>query len=1023
MATGKLTVILKIVFTRIIRILEICALPYILGIAFAVGFQWRLPPEWLTITTKLSLWGVLALLYLPPAIAYAGHIFARFRRAKGTENEANLAFFLEDEFSEFVFTRLVVVLFIVASFFFGTINFNLAIETSSANHLVHYLAKPGERDKAIVRGEIIREPEFRDANVWLYMKPDIIRPATAQESDASIPIDRGLILAKISKKVTGYEDFEYGQRIELTGVLTDPEPATNPGSFNYKKYLNNRNIFALMTIYREDQIKLIGEGKVNFLVHLSLELKKKFIRIMKQTLPYPHSAFQGGIIYGLKTGLPFESHWEFKWAGMAWILVVAGAHLLMVYLTLKMILESVRPNPKVGFLILFLLLFIFLIITGINPPTVRAFIMLFLYEFSRVFLGQDIKSAVSKAVAIAAFLLLASHAYPYFSPLMIFDPTVTLSFGAVLSLSYLSRPIERLFRRYLYGLNAIVALFTFLGIIAILIIRKPVTMTQLINQISITVISGLLAMIVMAVINNRFRDRNHLSRIHLGYNTPEMYSGFEKWLHPSFFSYNNLPRGVISFLGAQVAIQFGMVMPLSSLYFQRSPIAGLLANLIGFPALGFIIQVGLIAVLLGLIPVIGLPLAFVLNAADYLGIDLLIKVAHYSSKLFSYPMAAKPLPRQLFFYYGVILLFILFDRFFYDPQKHEYLSFSEFFSRRTKRSNSAFVRAIAKSVALGSTRKIMIGAVLIVLGSGAYWLARPAKVPMTTVIVMELDGGSGSIIKTPGGAKFLIDGGKNDPRTTFDPGEKTIAPVLLCQQIETLDGVILSKIGDKNLGGLAFILDNFVVKKFYSPYDPTLFNPSISLEQFLTAAAGRAEISDSSRKYFGNSFDSFVKLCEVVKRKSIPLRQIAAGDRLIEEGAVTLSALSPLKGVEFPGSLVLRLAAGSSGFLFTGDAEWQDQETILQNAPQLKLQSDAMLVPGHGGKRAYSNEFLRAVKPRMAVLQYTEPFRGRDLGKSSIGEVTENYSVAAVSLHRTDQSGAVIFQFDQSGDMTVSAMM
>ena len=588
---------LKSVFINMVRYLEVCALPYLAGIASGVGFDLKIPPAvWAALST-LGVWGTVLVLYGPIILLHA--FFIQWMKTRHPEQSPIV--FLEDGVTEHRCTVFLAVLAACVSIVFGVINYNFAVDISHPRHISRHVVKPWETNPVSLDGKIVREPDFREHAVWLYLQPRML--------DGREPIEKGLVLVQVARTVEGFEEFEYGQHIQVKGNLVEPEAATNPETFDYKRWLNNRNVFGLIRINKPENVRYLGVRESNPVFDISLWVKKKFLGIMKQTLPYPHSAFQGGIIYGLKTGLDPVIHFEFKWAGMAWVLVVAGAHLLMVYLTLKMILESIRPNPKIAFTVLFVLLIMFLILTGINPPTVRAFIMIMLYEFTKVFLGQDIRAAVRSAIGIAAFLLLSSHVFPYFSPLLIFEPTVTLSFGAVLSLVYLSRPIEHMLRRYCYGMTSVVVLGGVTASLVYLSLKRPVTLSLMFwQQIPIWVVT-LICAVITARINDRYRDRYQLDQIYLGYNDPARFHGWLRWIHPTFLTYNNLPRWVLGFVGAQIAIQFGMVMPLSSWYFQRSPVGGLLANIVAFPALGVIIQVGLVAVLIGMIPVIGLPLA------------------------------------------------------------------------------------------------------------------------------------------------------------------------------------------------------------------------------------------------------------------------------------------------------------------------------------------------------------------------------------------------------------------------------
>lgn len=1023
----------KLVFVKIVQFLEVSAIPYLAGIALAVGGVVHLPePVWRAAQTAGVL-GTVAFLYVPVVLFHAGYDLWLRARSPGF----SLPYFLEDKVSERVPTLLLAAAAAVASFFFGVVNYHFAVDRSDPQHLSYFVTKPWDRKPVVMEGRIIREPEFRDRDVWLYVQPATVT-AEGLESDRVEEISGGLVLVKVGRTVKGYEDFDYGQRIRVSAALVEPSPATNPGVFDYKQYLGNRNIFGLMTVYGAQQIQISGEAEASWVFRLSLWVKERLLSVMKATLPYPHSAFQGGIIYGLKTGLPQAQHFEFKWAGMAWVLVVAGAHLLMVYLTLKMILESLRPPPQIGFIALFGMLFIFLILTGINPPTVRAFIMLFLYEFTKTFLGQDIRAAVRSAISIAAFLLLASHVYPYFSPLMIFDPTVTLSFGAVLSLSYLSRPIERIFRRYLYGLTSMIVLTGFAATIVSMAIRKPPTLSLLGRQTA-PIAAVTLALAVAATLwNNRFRALHHFDRIHLGYNDVSLFKGWRRLVHPECFSYNRLPKFVLGFLGAQVAIQFGMVMPLSSWYFMRSPIGGLLANIFAFPALGAIIQVGLIADLVGLVPIIGSKLAFVLNAGDWIGIEFLIQLAHWSKVFFPYPMAMKPTGLQLTLYYGALVSLVLFDRIFYSNDKRGYATIREVLEERLAKTKG---RAYAVLLALANTPvKQGVWIVLAVVGAGAaaFAMSPGSRPDHLRVTFMDLRGGGGTVIEAPGGVAYLVDAGKVDLREEeSETLMRTEGTVLLSRQIEHVDGVFLTSLKPENVGGIPFILENFTVGALFVPFDPKIITGETAFSPTIYESLG-GEVGRRRRRGFGPGAtwekapgfavaEAVEEIRRIVREREIPVERLVAGTT-IGEGDGEIRVLNPSRGASATSErlgnegFVLQARYAGKAVLLGGDVTAEGEDALLARGV---LRSDVLLVPAHGSDAASSDAFISAVAPKHAIVQFAagSGARAREAASLMIEDVSARYGRHGASIYRTDLRGAVVVDVFSDGGIEVSPMV
>jgi hypothetical protein len=122
-----------------------------------------------------------------------------------------------------------------------------------------------------------------------------------------------------------------------------------------------------------------------------------------------------------------------------------------------------------------------------------------------------------------------------------------------------------------------------------------------------------------------------------------------------------LPRTVQWFLAAQLSIQVGMMVPLSSWFFGRFPMAGIFVNLLAIPMVGVIVQLGLLTGLAGLLPFGAGLLAVPLGAAAGLAGYAFIWLAHSGAMLFPYPATPKPTLHWMVGYYSVIGCLLLMD--------------------------------------------------------------------------------------------------------------------------------------------------------------------------------------------------------------------------------------------------------------------------------------------------------------------------------------------------------------------------
>lgn len=103
-------------------------------------------------------------------------------------------------------------------------------------------------------------------------------------------------------------------------------------------------------------------------------------------------------------------------------------------------------------------------------------------------------------------------------------------------------------------------------------------------------------------------------------------------------------------------------------------------------------------------------------------------------------------------------------------------------------------------------------------------------------------------------------------------------------------------------------------------------------------------------------------------------------------------------------SVVMRMTVGNVSMLFTGDAESQSEERMLESGAQLK--SDLLKIGHHGSDTSTSDQFLQAVSPKYAVISVGE---NNSYGHPSAQTLNK---LSGIELYRTDLMGTIIASTD-----------
>ncbi len=222
------------------------------------------------------------------------------------------------------------------------------------------------------------------------------------------------------------------------------------------------------------------------------------------------------------------------------------------------------------------------------------------------------------------------------------------------------------------------------------------------------------------------------------------------------------------------------------------------------------------------------------------------------------------------------------------------------------------------------------------------------------------------------GKNILIDSGT---KLSYDK----LYDYLKRNKISHFDAFIISHLDSDHIGGASDIIKDFCVDRIYtSRIDESLI----------------PKTDDCKRLY--NSIKEYKIKIIYPKIKS----KINIGD-------MELEFISPQKSYSNTNdsSLVVRLVYGENSFLFTGDIS-DDVELDLLNS-DTELKSDVLKVAHHGSKGSSTKDFLKAVKPEIAVLSVG--YSNQNLPDYTTMANINHYSK---ELYRTDKDKTIVITSD-----------
>ncbi|MGH7833326.1 MAG: DNA internalization-related competence protein ComEC/Rec2, partial [Candidatus Binatia bacterium] len=257
-----------------------------------------------------------------------------------------------------------------------------------------------------------------------------------------------------------------------------------------------------------------------------------------------------------------------------------------------------------------------------------------------------------------------------------------------------------------------------------------------------------------------------------------------------------------------------------------------------------------------------------------------------------------------------------------------------------------------------------------VLASGAYGWPDSWKTKELRIAYLSVGQGDAAVVEFPGSKVLVIDAGGS--ASDFDPGESVVAPYLRARKILRVDYLFVSHPRVDHYGGMRTLVQQFSPLEFWS-----------------------AEHGPAAAR--------FEELERVLLKHRVNKTILTGEDecRWIED--VELCVLHAPSG-EREESVVIRLTYGRASFLFAGDAEKREEKAMLGR--RADLASTVLKVPRHGSLTSSTPEFVRAVKPALAIISVgrRNPF---GLPRE---EVVARYLEQGSLVLRTDEDGAVMLQ-------------
>ena len=171
-------------------------------------------------------------------------------------------------------------------------------------------------EQVTVRGFVASEPDVKEMRASYIINVSEIRGKGDFEKKKG-----KILLTTILNENNSFIDF--GRELEFAGQLNLPRGVRNPGGFDYRRYLSQKGVSAVV-FAMNGNIVLRDGRRASVLADTGRMLRLRIVKVIEGSLPRQQAGLLNGILIGYREGLTEEVKNAFSDAGLTHIMAVSG---------------------------------------------------------------------------------------------------------------------------------------------------------------------------------------------------------------------------------------------------------------------------------------------------------------------------------------------------------------------------------------------------------------------------------------------------------------------------------------------------------------------------------------------------------------------------------------------------------------------------------------------------------------------------------------------------------------------------
>jgi competence protein ComEC len=239
---------------------------------------------------------------------------------------------------------------------------------------------------------------------------------------------RGRVLLTIAQP---HPTLAAGQRVRVFGMLQRPAPAMNPGQFHWERYYREKRVLCSMRVAQAANVEVLQKTGFQPLHLLRQRVRQTLAAGFTHHNSLDHALLRA-ILVGDRDPEMRDVQEQFRRTGTSHHLAISGLHVgilgMLVYGTCRLI----RCSPRTSAWVLVCFVIVYGMIALPSPPVVRSVLLCAAFGIGVL---QRRRADPVQLLALSVLVMLI------YKPLDLYSAGFQLSFGTVLALMTLTRPL------------------------------------------------------------------------------------------------------------------------------------------------------------------------------------------------------------------------------------------------------------------------------------------------------------------------------------------------------------------------------------------------------------------------------------------------------------------------------------------------------------------------------------------------------------------------------------------------------